>query len=189
VSPPRIDYAAALEFGVDVNGRRVFLHGDVSEDTIGRVIRGLYLTETQGKGPIQLFVSSYGGALDDAFGLHDVTRTITCPVHTIALGKCHSAAPLLIACGHPGQRWSGPHTSFMLHDVTLEPPEGSPVQVAEWVEDARRLMRQYAKLLANYTDRPAKHWAAMFNSKRDRFFGAEEAQEWGLIDHIWDEKE
>lgn len=179
---------AALEHGVDVQGRRVFLHGDVAEESIGKVIRGLYLISDGSRDPIELFVSSYGGALDDAFALHDVTRTITCPVHTFTIGKCQSAAPLLVACGEPGNRYAGQHTSFMLHDAMLEAPEGPPVLVESWVKNTRRLMQHYSRLLENYTDKPAQHWVNIFRSKSDHFFSAEQAQEWGLIDHIWSEK-
>jgi ATP-dependent Clp protease protease subunit len=179
---------AAIEHGVDVSGRRIFLHGDVDEDTIGRAIRGIYLLSGISDQPITLFVSSYGGSLDDAFALHDVTRTVVCPIHTVALGKCQSAAPLLVACGQKGERWSGALTSFMLHDLQISPPEGSPVLVDSWVEDGNRARKQYVELLAQYTRKRASHWERFFRSKSDRFFTADQAQEWGLIDHIWDEK-
>ena len=88
---------AALEYGLDVKGRRIFLHGDVDERSIGAAIRGMYLLADLKNDPIELFIASYGGYVDEAFALHDVTRTIRVPVHTVALGKCQSAAPLLVA--------------------------------------------------------------------------------------------
>ena len=183
------ELVAALELGIDAAGRRIFLHGDVSESTIGLAIRGLYLMADMNQEPIELYVTSYGGVLDDAFALHDVTRTIRCPVHTVAVGKCMSAAPLLVACGHPGQRWAGPNTLFMLHDVRLEELEGSPTYLEAQVAAARDCMRRLAALLARYSKKPANHWSRIFRGKMDHFFTAEQAQEWGLIDHIWDEKE
>lgn len=186
----RIDVvAAALEHGIDVQGRRIFLHGDVDEDSIGRAIRGLYILSGMGQKPIEMFVSSYGGVLDDAFALHDVTRTITCPIHTVALGKCQSAAPLLVACGQKGNRWSGANTIFMLHDSLMNPGDGPSSLLAAWAEEGKERMRKMARLLGRYTDKPARHWSGIFRGKTDRFFNAETAQEWGLIDHIWDEKE
>jgi ATP-dependent Clp endopeptidase proteolytic subunit ClpP len=186
----RDQITAALEHGVDVAGRRVFLHGSVDEESIGRAIRGMYLLADEDTGkPIELYVTSYGGELDEAFALHDVTRTISCPVHTVALGKCMSAAPLLVACGKPGERWASEHCQFMLHDATLDAVEGPPSYVAGQAEVARQQMRTIAQLLGRYTKMGAAHWARMFTGKADRFFGVIQAQRWGLIDNIWSEKD
>ena len=185
---------AILEHGVDVEGRRVFMHGDVDEETVGLAIRGLYLLDgVDGREPVTLFVSSYGGSLDDAFALHDVTRTVRCPVHTVALGKCQSAAPMLVACGHPGERWAGESTRFMLHDASLWFDEGesaSPEEVAIFAHEGALAMKRYAGLLARYTKKKdARFWSRLFARKSDSYFDAHEALEWGIVDAIWDQKE
>lgn len=180
---------AALEHGVDVKGRRIFLHGDVGEESIGVAIRAMYLLADMEKSPIELYVTSYGGELDEAFAMHDVTRTIKVPVHTVALGKCMSAAPLLVACGEAGYRWASEHTQFMLHDCSLDAGEGSPIAIEAHVAAAKAQMVRYAELLEMYTNKPKAHWTRMFKRRADKFFSAEEALEWGLIDGIWSEKE
>lgn len=183
------ELTAALEKGIDIKGRRIFLHAAVDEDSIGLAIRAMYLLSDMSKEPIELFVCSYGGELDEAFALHDVTRTIKVPVHTVALGKCMSAAPLLVACGQRGERWASEHTQFMLHDCALEIEEGSPVAITAHVEAAKAQMIRYAELLGKYTNKPKSYWTRMFGQRADKFFSAEDAQEWGLIDQIWSEKE
>jgi ATP-dependent Clp endopeptidase proteolytic subunit ClpP len=180
---------AALQHGVDLHGRKVFLYGDVGEETIRRAISGMYLLSEQSQTqPIELYVASLGGTMDDAFALHDVTRTIKCPVHTVALGKCMSAAPLLVACGHPGARYATENTMFMLHDVRFDHVEGRPAEIEVQVVEEKRVTAKYAKLLARYTKRPASHWAAIFNRSTDKYFTAEEAVKWGLVDAIWAER-
>jgi len=180
----------ALDKGVDLVNRRVYLHGDVDEASIGMVIRGLYiLAAVAPRQPVELFVTSYGGHMDDAFALHDVTRTIKCPVHTIALGKCQSAAPMLVACGLKGQRYASENTTFMLHDVRLDCPAGSPAALKSWAGDAEEGMRRYAAILGKYTRKKAAHWARLFSGKADLFFGIDEALDWGLVDHVWSEKD
>jgi ATP-dependent Clp protease protease subunit len=181
---------AALEHGVDIAGRRIFLHGGVEEATVGRAIRGLYLLADVNKEPIELYVSSYGGDLDEAFALHDVTRTISAPVHTVALGKCQSAAPLLVACGEKGYRYASENVTFMLHDVALSdvPENIPPLYLKSLAEAAKVQMATYARLLAAYTKKPAPHWARIFAGKSDKYFTAELAVAWGLVDQIWDEK-
>lgn len=181
---------AALEHGVDIAGRRIFLHGGVDEDTIGRAIRGMYLLADASSAPIELYVSSYGGDLDEAFALHDVTRTISAPVHTVALGKCQSAAPLLVACGERGHRYASENVTFMLHDVALSdvPENIPPLFLKSLAEAAKVQMATYARLLEAYSKKKAKHWAGIFAGKSDRYFTAELAVAWGLVDHVWSEK-
>lgn len=180
---------AALEHGVDIAGRRIFLHGGVEETAIAKAIRGLYLLSDVNKEPIELFVSSYGGDLDEAFALHDVTRTIVAPVHTVALGKCQSAAPLLVACGEKGHRYASENVTFMLHDVAISDlGEAPPIYLESYAKASKAQMATYARLLATYTKKPAKHWASIFAGKSDKFFTAEQAVAWGLVDHVWSEK-
>ena len=182
------ELSLALDKGVDVTGRRIFLHGNVDEDSIGVAIRALYLLSDMSEDPIELFVTSYGGDLDEAFALHDVTRTIKVPVHTVALGKCMSAAPLLVACGEKGERWASEHTAFMLHDVTIEPPATNPIAIESEINAARAQMSRYASLLGEYTSKPKTHWTRLMSGRSDRYFSADDALDWGLIDGVWKEK-
>lgn len=184
----RANIEAALQHGVDIDGRRIFLHGDVSEEAIAMAIRGLYLLEGKdAETPIELYVTSYGGTMEDAFALHDVTRTLKPPIHTVALGKCMSAAPLLVACGYRGNRWTTPNTTFMLHDATME-SEGFPAQVEQAARLEKDVTERYAWLLARYSKRDRRFWRRIFNSRVDRYFTAEQAVDWGLVDQIWEEK-
>lgn len=176
--------------GIDLAGRRIFLHGGVDEDTIGKAIRAMYfLADLDPQAPIELFVSSYGGDLDEAFALHDVTRTISCPIHTVALGKCMSAAPMLAASGQPGERYATRHTSFMLHAISLHGMEGSTVeQIRDTAKETQQSVDDYINLLVEYSIKPRSHWARIFKKSSDTYFDAETALEWGLIDGIWNEK-
>jgi len=179
---------AALQYGVDIDGRRVFLHGDVDEDTISYAIRGMYMMADRNKKPIQLYVASYGGSVDEAFALHDVTRTIRVPVHTIALGMCMSAAPFLVACGEPGERYASENCEFMLHTGSMG-IDASVANVAGTAEAFRARCERMDRLLAKYSNKPYRHWKKFSDSATDFYFGAEQALEWGLIDQIWSEKD
>lgn len=184
-----IELTFAIEKGVDLKNRRLFLHGDV-EDNVALIVRAMYFLNEESKAaPIELFISSYGGSVDDTFALHDVTRTLRAPVHTTALGKCMSAAPLLVACGHKGQRWATANTLFMLHDSKLEAEVVRPKQMAALAAIEEQRSEDYARLLTEYTKMPYRHWRRLSGSSVDRFFTAEKALEWGLIDAIWQEQE
>ena len=111
---------ACFEYGVDVDNRRVFLFGEINESTIANSIKAIYLLDSQHKSKaIELFVGSVGGDEYDMLALYDVLNSITAPIHTVALGKCMSAAPLLVAAGEKGCRYSMPGCPWMAADWSL----------------------------------------------------------------------
>lgn len=177
----------ALLHGVDVQNRRLYLHGGVEEDTIGMIVRAMYWL-ARDEGPVELFVSSYGGSLDDAYALHDVTRTINIPIHTVALGKVMSAAPLLVACGQPGDRYATENTLFMIHDAWFSFVDGRPKEIEAQTTVAKGQMRRYADLMGQYTSKPSSHWRRLMAKGADEYFSAEEALDWGIVDAIWEER-
>jgi len=184
----KVNLEAALEYGIDVRGRRIFLQGDVESDTIATAIRGMYLMADDGDSPIDLFIASYGGDIDETFALHDVTRTIRVPVRTTALGMCMSAAPFLVACGSRGERYASENCEFMLHTASVE-LDGQMANVDGTMAAIKRRCERMDRLLAKYTDMPYRHWSRLSKASTDRYFGAEQALEWGLIDQIWSEKD
>lgn len=188
---------AYFEYGVDVNNRRVFLFDGIDEASIGYVIKGLYLMESsvtkaqKDSGnipPIELFVGSFGGDEYEMFALYDVIRTLSSPIHTVAIGKCMSAAPLLVACGEPGHRYATPHTWFMVHQSWDDFGTGRVDEVEKNIQHYNQMGKNWYILMSNHTNQTAKFWEKHCDQVGDHYFDAEQAQKWGLIDHIWDEK-
>lgn len=180
-----------FDYGVDIANRCIFLTGDVDNDTISHVVKGLYLMENQNAqhDPIELRISSYGGDIYDMFALHDVTRTLQSPVHTMGMGKVMSAAVLLVACGQKGHRWAGENTTFMIHVPSWESAYQKMHDHKVSVKEGERAWNAWYRLMARYSNRPVEFWKKQCAKRDDVYFDALQAQEWGIIDHIWDEKE
>jgi ATP-dependent Clp protease protease subunit len=179
---------ALFEYGVDVDNRRVYLLGDVEEGSIGNAIKALYMLG-RSKETIELFVGSFGGSEYDMFALYDVLQSIACPVSTVAIGKCMSAAPLLVAAGTLGHRWTMGNAQWMIH-------RGEGDYGASRIETAQADLDHYRSLDTRWFDLMSKHsnktpgqWRKHCLSVGDKYFSAAEAVEWGLVDHIWDQKE
>lgn len=171
-------------YGVDKTGRRIFFFDDVDNMPIGIVIKALYVMESENKKkPIQLFVGSYGGCEYDMFALYDVIQSLKCPVHTVALGKCMSAAPLLVACGKKGQRYAAPNTIFMVHQGHGD-IGGKVDEVKNDLEHWKTLEERWNTLMAKHTKKPAAFWKEQCGKVGDRYFDASQAKEWGLIDKV-----
>jgi ATP-dependent Clp protease protease subunit len=191
VKIPKDWVEAYFEYGVDVTNRHLFLVGHVDETSVGNIIKGLYLMDNQNQqhDPIELRICSYGGSTDDMFALHDVTRTLKSPIHTTGMGKVMSAAILLVACGERGERWAGPNTTFMVHPPSWDSPDAKMHEHEAFARMNRSQWESWYKLMERYTAQPAKFWRRLCNKNHDVYFTADDAKEWGLIDHIWDEKD
>jgi ATP-dependent Clp endopeptidase proteolytic subunit ClpP len=188
---------AYFEYGVDVNNRKVFLFTGVDEVSIGYVIKGLYLMEAEittaqrNAGdipPIELFIGSFGGDEYEMWALYDVMRTLESPVRTIAIGKCMSAAPLLVACGQQGHRYATPNTWFMVHQGWGEYGEQRYDELKKNMKHQDAMDKRWYELMEAHTNKPASFWKRHCDQPGDKYFSAYQAQEWGLIDHVWDEK-
>lgn len=183
---PRDQLDTYFEYGVDIVNRSIFLN-EITETNVAQVIKGLYLmNQDSNHKPIELRICSYGGDVYDMFGLHDVARTLKSPVHVYGIGKIMSAAILLIACGTKGKRWAGENTSFMVHVPSWPSPDLTLHDHKIDVEEGKRLWDNWYKLMAKYTKKDEKFWRRMCGKRVDVYFDAYKAQEWGLIDHIWD---
>ena len=178
---------AYFSHGVDVPNRRVFL-GDIDHESIASAIKGMYLMETMSREkPIELFISSFGGEVYDALALYDIMQTISAPIHTFAYGKCMSAAPLLLAAGEPGHRWTAAHTSFMHHDGA-DSMDGKTTALKANLKHLELLDKSWTELFAKYSNKTFKWWDDRAKRSGDFYFSADEAIEWGIADAVWSER-
>jgi len=179
---------AYFDHGIDVENRRVFI-GDITDESVGCAIKGLYLMETASREePCEMFISSYGGSIYDALALYDVMNTLTCPIHTFAYGKCMSAAPLLLAAGTVGQRWVSPHVAFMHHDWA-DDIAGKGMELQAAVKHSEDMGKTWTKLLAEHSTKSFKWWDDRGKRPADFYFSSDESLKWGLADEIWVQKQ
>jgi ATP-dependent Clp protease, protease subunit len=179
-----------FQYGVDRKNRRVFMFADIDNISIGTVIKALYYMDSESGGtPIELFVGSFGGSEYDAFALYDVMRSLKSPIHTTAVGCCMSAAPLLVAAGEAGHRYATPNTWFMVHQSWTDFDARRIDEIRKHVDHYEKMGDSWYELMAKHTKKDARFWRTQCEKVGDAYFDAEKAAEWGLIDHIWDEKE
>lgn len=181
---------AYFEYGIDRVNRRVFLFDGIEDSAIGMVIKGLYWMDTQSsKEPIELFIGSFGGSEYEMFALYDVIRTLKAPIHTTAIGKCMSAAPLLVACGQSGYRFATPNTWFMVHQSWDEFGCARVDEMQKNLNHYNMMTNRWDVLMARHTKKNKTFWHNWVKSVGDKYFDAYRAQELGIVDHIWDEKD
>lgn len=180
-----------FEYGIDVNNRRIFLTDDIDQSTASALIKGIYLMETKNTTEsIELFISSFGGDEYFMFGIYDAIRTVKCPLVTVAIGPCMSAAPLLVAAGSKGERYATPNAWFMVHEgESNEVGEQRFMSMKAAVKHRDDMIQRWYLLMEKHTKKDAKFWESLCKKVEDSYFDVDKAMEYGIIDKIWEEKE
>jgi ATP-dependent Clp protease protease subunit len=181
---------AYFNYGVDKNNRRIFLDGELDTESSSYIRRSiLYLDSINHDQPIELWICSEGGDEYAMFSIYDTLRTVRCPIHTIATGMCMSAAPLLVAAGEASQRYATPNSWFMVHQSWDDFGEARIDERKKVIAHYESLAERWYELMALHTKHDAKFWKKLCSSVGDSYFSADMAVEYGLVDHIWSEKE
>jgi len=177
-------YSNYFDYGIDPRRRRLFLYEDIDEISIGRFIQGLViLADESTEKPIEILMSSCGGDEYEMLAAYDMMRSLS-NVNIIvkAIGKVMSAAPLILAAGDV--RVAYPNTQFMVHEswYNLEERHNNAKTTVAHYEDITKL---WAVKMAERTELSAKQWLNLTEKTgRDKYFGAEQALKYGLIDKI-----
>lgn len=101
--------------------RRIYLWGEVTENTAISVISQLHYFAEENNNPVQLVIHSTGGELDAGLAIIDEMMAVQNSgiiVNTIVTGKAYSAAALILLMGSTGYRWARTNASIMLHPVS-----------------------------------------------------------------------
>jgi ATP-dependent Clp protease protease subunit len=111
-------------------------------------------------------------------------RLIPCEVATLALGLACSAGQFLLSAGTPGKRFALPHARILMHQGSAG-IGGSAVDVEVQADDLRHTRDTVLGIIAADTGQPIERIFA--DSLHDRWFTAEQARDYGFIDHIVDD--
>lgn len=97
VAKKKPDNDDLYEFGLDIPKRRVYLEGEIDDESAMRVIKGLsILVRLSEDEPIQLVINSEGGETVQGFAIMNYLRTLPNEVVGIVVGRCCSAAVVVL---------------------------------------------------------------------------------------------
>ncbi|MDX1681906.1 MAG: ATP-dependent Clp protease proteolytic subunit [Phycisphaeraceae bacterium] len=165
-----------------LENRVVFMIGEINYQTATNVIMRLLYLQNQKKGQdINLYVNSHGGSVDDTLAIYDTMRFLDCKVHTYCIGRAQSGAAVILSAGAPGRRYILPHARVMIHQP-FGGVTGQTSDVEIQAEEILRSRRQINEVLAEHTGKSVDEVEA--DSERDKYFDAEGAREYGLVDEV-----
>ena len=165
-----------------LKNRVVFLGTDVNDDVANELIAQMLVLEAQdAEKPIWLYINSPGGSVTAGMAIYDTMQFVGPEVGTICMGLGASMAQFLLCAGTPGKRYALPHARIMMHQP-LGGVHGDASTIAIQAEQMTYTKKQLQERIAEHTGQDVETIEA--DSDRDRWFTADEACEYGIIDQV-----
>jgi ATP-dependent Clp protease, protease subunit len=162
--------------------RIIVLGTEVDDRVANRLCAQLLLLSAEDpRSDISLYINSPGGSVSAGLAIYDTMRAIPNDVSTLALGLAGSMAQFLLCAGTAGKRFSLPHAQVLMHQGSAG-FGGTAADIEIYAQQLERTGATMTALIAEHTGQPVD--TVEQDSQRDRWFTAEEAREYGMIDHI-----
>ena len=162
---------------------RIIFLGTQVDDTVSNIIIAqlLFLQMSDAKKDIHLYINSPGGSVTAGLAIYDTMQFLTCDVNTYCIGQAASMGAVLLAAGTKGKRYALPNARILIH----QPWGGVQGQASDISIQAREILRlkdRLNEILGKHCGRKVDELAR--DTDRDRFMSADEAKEYGLVDHV-----
>jgi ATP-dependent Clp protease protease subunit len=161
--------------------RIIFLGQQVDDDISNRIAAQLLTLAADPDKDIYLYINSPGGSVTAGMAVYDTMNYIKNDVVTIAMGFCASMGQFLLTAGAKGKRFALPHAKILMHQPSAG-LGGTATDIRIYAEQLVKTKREMAQLIADHSGQTFE--TITKDSDRDRWFTAQEAKEYGLIDDV-----
>jgi ATP-dependent Clp protease protease subunit len=163
--------------------RIIFLGSDVRDENANAICAQLLLLSAEDPDKdIWLYINSPGGSISAGMAIYDTMHWIPNDVATVAMGMAASMGQFLLSAGTKGKRYATPHARVMMHQPSGG-IGGTATDIKIQAEQMLYIKNQMAQLIAEHTGQTVEQITR--DSDRDRWFSAEEAKEYGFVDHVF----
>jgi len=162
---------------------RIIFIGTPIDDYIANLViaQMLFLQMENKSQDINVYINTPGGYVNAGMAIYDTMQFVHCDVATVCMGLGASMGQFLLCAGAKGKRYALPHARIMMH----QPSGGLRGQAADIAIQAEQMVytkRTLAERIADHTGQSVDQITV--DSDRDRWFTAEEAKDYGIIDHV-----
>ncbi|MGF1428180.1 ATP-dependent Clp protease proteolytic subunit [Kitasatospora sp. LaBMicrA B282] len=164
-----------------LNERIIFLGQQVDDDIANKITAQLLLLAAEPEKDIFLYINSPGGSITAGMAIYDTMQYIKNDVVTIAMGMAASMGQFLLTAGTPGKRFALPNAEILMHQPSAG-LGGSATDIRIQAEQLLRMKKRMSELISHHSGQTFEQITK--DSDRDRWFTAEEAKNYGLIDAI-----
>jgi ATP-dependent Clp protease, protease subunit len=162
--------------------RIIWLGSEVRDDNANEIAAKLLLLAAEDpKRDIFLYVNSPGGSITAGMAIYDTMQFVPNDIVTVGIGMAASMGQLLLTAGTKGKRYITPNARVLLHQ-----PHGGFGGTASDIQTQAQLILDMKRRLAEITAAQTGKSVEQINADgdRDRWFSAQEALEYGFVDHI-----
>jgi ATP-dependent Clp protease, protease subunit len=162
--------------------RIIFLTGPVFDQVSSLICAQLLFLESENPNKdIALYINSPGGVVSSGLAMYDTMQYIRCPVSTVCIGQAASMGSLLLCAGAKDKRYALPNSRVMVH----QPSGGAQGQATDIEIQAREILKLRQRLNEIYVHHTGQPIDAIERKlERDSYMSAEEARDFGLVDHV-----
>ncbi|MGA0856875.1 MAG: ATP-dependent Clp protease proteolytic subunit [Candidatus Nanopelagicales bacterium] len=162
--------------------RIIWLEGEVRDDNSNRIVKQLQVLSAEDPTKdITLYINSPGGSVSAGMAIYDAMMLVPNDVATVAMGLAASMGQFLLCAGAAGKRSATPNTRIMMHQP-LGGIGGTASDIKIQAEQMLQLKKKLAELIAMHSGQTLEQIEA--DSDRDRWFTADDAKAYGLIDFV-----
>lgn len=185
--PQVIETDGRVERSMDVYSRllkdRIIFVGAPIDDFVANsvIAQLLFLQMQDAKRDIHLYINSPGGIVTGGMAIYDTVNFLQCDVVTYCVGMAASMSTVLLAAGTKGKRYALPNSRVMMHQPTGS-ATGQTADIAIQAREVLQWRKTLNQVLARHTGKTEEQ--IQKDSDRDYFLSAQEAKEYGIVDHV-----
>lgn len=162
--------------------RIIFMGTQVADEMANAICAQiLLLAADDPEKDIFLYINSPGGSISAGMAIYDTMQFVKNDIATVAMGLAASMGQFLLCAGAPGKRYSLPHARIMMHQPSGG-IGGTAADIKIQAEQMKFTKAKMAELIAEHTGQTVE--TVTEDSDRDRWFTAEEAKDYGFVDHV-----
>jgi len=162
--------------------RIIFLGSEVRDDNANAICAQMLLLAAEDPDKdIYLYINSPGGSVTAGMAIFDTMQWVKPDVATVAMGLAASMGQFLLSAGTPGKRYATPHARIMMHQPSSG-MGGSASDIKIQAQQSLHIKKVLLDLISEHTGQTVEQVIA--DADRDRWFTAQEALEYGLVDRV-----
>ena len=163
--------------------RIIFLGVQIDDASANDVIAQLIALESMDPDrDITMYINSPGGSVTSMMAIYDTMQFVQPDITTCCIGQAASAAAILLAAGTKGKRMALPNARILIHQPATEGGYGQSSDLEIQAREILRMRTAMERIIALHSGRPEDQVAR--DVERDKYFSAEEAREYGLVDEV-----
>ena len=129
-----------------------------------------------------MYINSPGGSMTSMMAIYDTMQFVQPQIQTVCIGQAASAAAVLLAAGTQDKRMALPNARILLHQPATEGGYGQSSDLEIQAREILRMRSSMERIIAKHSGRSEEQ--VRRDVERDKFFSAEEAKEYGLVDDV-----